>query len=269
MAKSTEGGSESTRQSPSIPPSGNSELDDDLKLLFDILADEDRYRDIATAVADTTLQVDEFKAKVPPRLVYLAAFLLFRFQSLRDSIAEEARPFLDQARAIINERFREVAFHPQAAPVVDEIQQKSSETTENPLVAALATVRRVVPASMWLLTSDGFVPAVRVALAGRRSNLLLDTSLSWGDLAFLWKSLAVVLRDDMRLGERYAQFVHLTTEEKDNISDSLRGAAEALFDMRSLAQSYGIDLSEDGAAKSQAREDTPEGEQGPDELAER
>jgi hypothetical protein len=219
---------------------GDDALDEDLKLLFEVCA-TDRAEDIRKAIVDQKVSDEEFVALVPESLARIAYALGNPSVSpaLSEAIRPEARPLLERAKALVDEKLRFLVTDPRT---LARLQGGISDQPMHPLGENLNVIANISQVTHWWGSPPNLTPAIRIGLINARKRLLLDTTVDWHELAYLISGLTHVLSAAMSAGQELAKLNLVKVDQAEAIAQRIREAQESLDKIKSLGPLYRIEL---------------------------
>lgn len=232
---------------------GVTQLDDDLKVLFDFCTSE-RLKRLQEAAANDALTEDNLADFVPEEVLRAASVLSepSGFEFLRDQATESSRPVIEEAKALVDHHLNAAFRHPAIIKRAEELV--TQKTKMDDAFAAVRENLNVIAAVggrfMWTGIPPKLTPALHVAFLDSNSKLLLDSLLEWDDVLFVASGLVERLSEAMGAGQKLAD--QLDIGNTVTLAHRILNIEKALAKLKSLAAVYGIDFEsvESGEDKS-------------------
>ncbi len=241
---------------------GRSELDGDLRVLFD-LHESGRLADIRSELVSAELSLKQFTEKVPGELLRIGTALSnpLNYTAVLDEVADKARPILENARQIVETELTEILSHPLGFKHLDRFlkAERDEKKPLSGLAKSLHVVGAIDGALQWLGEPPELAPAVRIAFLNREREVLLDTSLHWNDLFYVIGGLLTIATRSLEAGRVLHDKGQLALDSEllGKLAAQLNEIDSSLRAIRALARAYDIPLeTSNGPAAAEAGKGT-------------
>ena len=214
-------------------------LDRDLQVLFDLCEDKQRLDAIAKILQNPNASVDELKNVIPQSILKLAGALNgINFPLIMDSVSDETKPTLLEARNLINAYFQSVFLHSSSKDLVrDIIKSEEDEETEKLSQSNIASVE---PIESWIGVPPKLIPSVRVGLKNYAGKIVLDSTLDCEDLSSLISAFTTILNSLLENGQELAKSQQIDKDIFKDFAKQIKETEEKIASIKKLSEKYGV-----------------------------
>ena len=223
---------------------GLEELDRDLERLFE-LERSGKLEEVQEALEGRQLDERDLLSIVPEEILRLTLHLLqpFQYSLILDNCREEARPFLEEARRIVDTRLAGLLKQPGVVGLSRRMLRGGEK--QMPGGIELNVVEHIVPLPIQIPKEGSplkLVPAFRIWFLGKDEKVLLDCTLNWDQILFVVYGLLKPLVFDMERWQDQATRSQIDLGTlRDRISGRIGEIHRFMERVMDLAPAYDIE----------------------------
>jgi hypothetical protein len=219
---------------------GNADLDNDLKELYDLLQTGER-KSVVEAIENTSISLQDFIRKIPLTMFRLARNFEGKYYTrMLSSVAKEAIPQIEDAKQKFESNFAKLRKHPFYIEMVKKTEESSQ--SEELLSDRFNIVSSVVSSIYYSGSLPKLTPCVRFAFKNSKGKIIFDSNGDVDDLSFIAFSFLKLINDSLKEAKLLFSKEMFDSSSTPKIEKRIGEMQKYLEDIKTAAQECGMSL---------------------------